>query len=331
MINRVKLRHRYRSIFFMYRHRAAGHPPGKWNTVFLPKKISLEGENRALLLQAITELNNFAIEGSKKILLDFKSTVSISATGMIVLYAELKNILNYDSEIKIRCLNVSTNRIRQVLKQIGLFSICNHTSRVKITRDDVVNWRVCSGTNLIGEKFDQVVLPDTILEKLPEDSELYAGCVEATMNVVRHAYFENTRTLPVMKEKEAWWCFTQVKDGMLQAVVCDLGLSIPYTLPKRKEKLHRWLRLFIHSGEKMKDADFIAGAISSPTSRSGESFRGNGLPKIAECARTNGGSLAIHSRHGFVQYEGMDGPVKKNYRVPVNGTVIAWALPIGEK
>lgn len=331
MYNRVKKKHRYRSMFFMKKYKKNSNFNQKFinfYTVFLPKVISLDGRYRNHLLNCLIKLNESITSGTTNILFDFKDTTLIVAHGMIVLYAEVKNILNYNNEIKFKCCNIKTNRVEQVLKQIKFFSLCKHKSKVKLTRNDVVHWRFCSGVSLIYDKFDDVVLYDTIFKELPTESDLYAGCVEATKNVIKHAYIEKTRELPISIDKEAWWCFTQVKDKKLHMVICDLGITIPYTLPKNKPSLMQLLlNLF---GDKMSDADLLEGAIGTPSSRSGESYRGNGLPKIAEIARVKGGSLSVYSRHGHVKYTGEHIiPVKKAHKLPLNGTVIAWMLPLG--
>ncbi|MBD5647993.1 MAG: hypothetical protein HDQ89_10445 [Desulfovibrio sp.] len=334
MINKVGKRHRYRSKFFMKRYHKyqnfMGHR-NKWNIISLPKEISIEGKYRKELLSCISRILELVSDDKKNIILDFKKTKLIIATGMIIFYAEISNLINQDNNIHFKCININSNRVEQVLKQVRFLSKCRYKSKARITRSDVINWRVCSGKSLIYSKFDEVVLQENIFKQLPPESDLYAGCVEATKNVMRHAYIEELRRIPICRDKEAWWCFTQIKDQKLTMVVCDLGVSIPYTLPKTKKKLVRWMALFPFFGKQIEDADLIDGAIRMPSSRSGESFRGNGLPKIAEIARVCGGALTIHSRSGYIHYENSDAPIKHNYIAPVHGTVIAWTLPLGGK
>lgn len=247
---------------------------------------------------------------------------------MLLLYAEVRNLLNYNSHIKFKCHNIKTNRVEQVLKQISFLKLCGYKSKIKLTRPDVIHWKFCSGTCTIGEKFDLVIQYDTTYQDLRNGFELYGGCVEATKNVIKHAYVEQNRDIPVATDKEAWWCFTQIKDKKLHVIICDLGVSIPYTLPERKKDLFQLLRMLF--GANLTDADMLEGAIGAPSSRSGESYRGNGLPTIREIAKINEGTLTIFSRNGMVKYMGTSPhPIKRNYRVPLRGTVIAWVLPLG--
>ena len=330
MINRIKNRHRYRSIFYdkktwLRKQLASNHRPGKIISILFPEHIDIDGPGRERVLEIIEIINRNIAEGYKLFRLDFRLTRKIVADGMLLIYAELRNINNFNENISFKCCNITSNRIKQVLKQIGFINLCNQNCSVDTTRNDVITWRVCSGNSLIYDKFDTVVEPEKEFKQLPPESDLYGGCVEATKNVNRHAYIDNFREIPICTEKETWWCFSQVKDEKLNIVVCDLGVSIPYTLPHHKPKLYRFLRLF----RKTSDADLIEGAINSPTSRSGESFRGNGLPKIAEIAKVNGGSLTIHSRRGVVHYRGTEPAKKTNFKTPLNGTIIAWSLPLG--
>lgn len=330
MINRIKKRHRYRCIFFERKawqrdKLVSSRRPGKKVVIAFPEHIDIDGQGREKVIEIICTINKNILNGCKLFLLDFRQTRKIIADGMLIIYAEIRNIINCNEKILFKCCNITSNRIKQVLKQIGFFALCNQHCIVDTTRDDVVSWRVCYGNSLIYDKFDTVVEPEKEFKQLPPESDLYGGCVEATKNVNRHAYIENFREMPVCIQKEAWWCFSQVKDSKLHVVVCDLGVSIPYTLPRHKPKLYRFLRLF----KGTTDADLIDGAITSPTSRSGESFRGNGLPKIADIAKVHGGSLTIHSRKGVVHYSDAEPAKKMNFKTPLNGTVIAWSLPLG--
>lgn len=330
MINRIKKRHRYRSGLlekkaWARRQGNSYRRPGKRITIVFPESIDIDGEGRDSTLKIIDTINCGIYEGYKHFLLDFRKTRKIIADGMLLLYAELCNIQNNFEKVRFKCHPVATNKIKQVLKQIGFFCLCKQNCNVNTTRDDVVNWRMCSGIGIISKKFDDIVEQEKEFKQLPPECDLYGGCVEATKNVKRHAYIDNFREIPVCIEKEAWWCFSQIKDKKLHIVVCDLGVSIPFTLPKHKPKLFRWLRLF----QATTDADLIEGAVSTPTSRSGESFRGNGLPKIADIAKVDEGSLTIHSRKGFVYYQGTKPAQKMNFKTPLNGTVIAWSLPLG--
>lgn len=329
MINRVCKRHRYLSLFFHLR--ALKRARSSWNykkkgkyTFFitLPREITVTGKYRGETLNAIEKIKRAVLEGRKRIALDFSKTKKIIASGMITLYAEIHNILNLYPDIRLLCWKKSSDNIRQVLTQIGLYKLCKQKSfSRKPTRSDVIHWRVCSGVGVICEKIDKIVSEDE-LSRVSQRGDIYGGCVEATKNALRHAYPKDREGIPVAYGRNGWWCFSQIKDGNLMVVVCDLGVSIPYTLPTNfPDILEKLKNLGTNT-----DADIIAGALKRPRSSSGEKYRGNGLPKIMEVASV-GGSLVIHSRRGSVNVSG-EQISSKNYKQPLKGTIISWSLPL---
>lgn len=90
MYNRVKKKHRYRSMLFMkkYDKKNKHFNTTNWVKIILPKKIDLSGRYRNHLLNNIRQITNAIIRGETNILLDFGNTTHIIATGMIVLYLD---------------------------------------------------------------------------------------------------------------------------------------------------------------------------------------------------------------------------------------------------
>ena len=160
---------------------------------------------------------------------------------------------------------------------------------------------------------------------------MYGGCVEATKNVTRHAYIEERDFSKVASAECEWWIFTQMKDNRLTVNICDLGLSIPKTLPiTRRTFYNKTLATLATLGRSASDADLISLAIHDPTSRSGESYRGNGLPKIANIAKNlDNAYLEIYSRNGYIRVS-KNKECKSKMKIAIPGTIISWSLPIGE-
>lgn len=292
-------------------------------SINFPKEISITGKYRGETLNSIERIKQYITNGGKKIYLDFSHTKKIIAAGMIAIYAELHNIKNVFPNIKFRCEKRSSSKVKQVLTQIGIYRLCGQKCFTKKpTRSDVIHWRVCSGVGVICEQIDKVI-SEKELSLVSQVGDIYGGCTEATKNALRHAYPETRLGIPVAHDKSGWWCFSQVKDNRLTVVVCDLGVSIPYTLPLNfPDILTKLKKLGANT-----DADIIAGALKRPRSRSGETYRGNGLPKMMEVASI-GGALSIYSRCGVVSALGTDIRTE-NYRNPLRGTIISWSLPLG--
>lgn len=310
------------------------------NAIRFPQEISLHGEHRKRTLNTIAciykKTKQFPV-----VVLDFSRTKKIRSEAMILIYASLQNAINIASNFKFRCANVSNIKVKQVLKQIGIYALCCQKCTIRPSMGDVVKWRVCCGVDVISEKFDAIVDPETELQQLPPEIDLYGGCIEATKNVGRHAYInadgtastgmKNNGLFNVAHEKTSWWCFSQVKDATLCVVVCDLGLSIPHTLPTKRPKLFDYIKSMRLKGQNISDAELIKNAVETPSSRSGEDYRGNGLPRIAEIASSSGGTVGIYSRHGsfFIKKDGT--MLTLNDQSPIYGTVITWTLPLGSE
>jgi len=332
VINRIRTRHRYRSMFYAAQAEKKilalwGGPKRQGNFLLIafPKEISISGRFRGETLTVIERIKECILSGERKILLDFSMTKKIIASAMIAIYAELNNIKNVYPDVCFRCRKKTCNKIRQVLTQIGIYKMCGQKCFTKKpTRSDVVHWRVCMGVGVICEQIDKVISENEI-SRVSQVGDIYGGCIEATKNALRHAYPEQRMGIPVAHDVSGWWCFSQVKDNNLTVVVCDLGVSIPRTLPLNfPDVLAKLKSLGANT-----DADIIAGALKRPRSSSGESYRGNGLPKMMEVASV-GGSLIIYSRRGTVNVFGSDIRAE-NYRNPLRGTIISWSLPLGGK
>lgn len=299
------------------RHKRAYFP------IVFPQKIDIGStHDRKATLATLTALKKASMSGKKEILLDFSKTQKVFSSAMIIIYAELINIINTYSDIHFKCARVRNDKVGQVLTQIGIYKLCRQNVSVKPTHSDVIHWRVCSGVKVISKKIDDIISIEE-LSLLPSTTDIYGGCIEATKNVLRHAYIRPRKILPVADKHTAWWCFSQIKDDKLTVVVCDLGVSIPETLPITFPSFVEHMKsLGLGS-----DAGLIKGALQRPSSRSGEQGRGNGLPKIAEVVKL-GGNLTIFSRRGCVHVAGEE-TYLENYRQPLLGTVITWTLPLG--
>lgn len=320
-----KQRHRRRSMRGMcgyYKSNTFFAPIG-YEEFKIPEHISLHDKKfRNELLTVIENIHNTIMSGKKRILLNFYETSKVYSQAMLLLFAEISNILNIHSKIRFRCKKPHNKKVSHVLSQIGIYSICGTHFTETQTYTDVVHWRVCRGSKVIGKLYDKLTDTNKGLEKY----ELYGGCIEASKNVTRHAYIEERKLSTVANDKCEWWMFTQVKDGVLTLNICDLGIGIPNTLPKQRKNLFKVLTE--QMGFKKDDhASLICGAIDTPTSRSKKSYRGNGLPRMAAVVKDiDGAALEVYSQCGAVRIEkGQE--YKVNFDNPIPGTIISWTLP----
>lgn len=327
---RGKKRHRYRSVFFMTKEvRGGGHIRKKVSsTISVPIYLSIyEDSNRKRLYDVIRAIHHNIKHQETTIELDFSRTISIYADAMLWLYAEIKNILNIHTNVQFTCKKPSNEKVSHVLHQVGIYSICKERFIPNRKYNDVIHWRTCSGTHVIAEQYDHIT--DNRSDLFNPDLDLFGGCAEATKNALKHAYLEQRNLSHVESNKEAWWIFSQIKDGAMCVCICDLGIGIPRTLPITKKE---WLRSVIKKlGDDTSSADLILAALDKNKSRTKKDYHGNGLPKIASIVRKTGqGQLVINSNDGYVLV-GKSEPRLKSYKTPIPGTIVSWTLPVSSK
>lgn len=273
------------------------------------------------LLTRIEEIHSYAKQ-HKKICLDFSSTKQIFSHAMLLLYAELHNLKNIYPNIKFSCKKSREMRVNHVLRQLDLFSLFNtHYPKIKFYKN-VDYWKTSSGKFAIEDSYQEIFPKNNILDE--ETSEnLYSACNEATINSVNHAYIDERKLSPVLKDKEAWWGFSEETDEYLSVSICDLGVGIPATIPSTNKAFKE---IFKELFDKENHGEIIARAIENYESRTKEKHRGNGLKTIANFAKNNNNiSLAIYSSKGIVDIQNKN-TTNHNCKKAIQGTIISWKI-----
>ncbi|MEJ1422243.1 MAG: hypothetical protein Q2484_17125 [Candidatus Sedimenticola sp. (ex Thyasira tokunagai)] len=274
-------------------------------------------------LRAVLSLKNSSI------LIDFSSTTSMYSDATLIFRAHLCRLVNNCSNNKIRIKLSRSNKINQVLKQIGALDLLGQKPNIPTDHPDVVNWRYAQGASVVGEKYEEILGPydGAITEKLSEG--LYLGLTEAMTNTKHHAYPNTEEALHCNVESNEWWMFSQEKDGRLDVCFCDLGIGIPESLPEKKPGL--WQSIMSKLGETITDGNIIEEAIQYSLSRTGHEYRGKGLKQLTSVlTNTEGGHLILHSNRGCYFHENGKTQIY-NYSDSVGGTLISWSLPIASE
>ena len=163
---------------------------------------------------------------------------------------------------------------------------------------------------------------------------LYEALVEATENVMTHAYASNPPHDEFVVKR--WWMTGAVdrRDGKLTIVVYDQGATIPATLPDSlvwREKLRKFSPRLFGTQEGIRssynDDRLLKLAMSRPTSSTGKANHGKGLgvlkSVIGHCEQ---GRLLVISRRGEYVYRSGGRPSYRRLSVPLYGTLIQWDL-----
>lgn len=299
-----------------------------FNRIVAPRffAITFNEDDRNCVINFIKKLSKSIIK-RKKTLIDFSSTERMHTCGTLLFVSELRNLINLMGITcpMIRCCRSHNSKVMEVLQQIGVLNLLKYRKRITTQSNDVVNWRFISGNNVTGENYDCILnhVDDKIAETKQKD--FYVGITEAMANTHHHAYILD-EDRPVANEVESWWAFSQIKDGRLCVVFCDLGIGIPKSLPIQQPSWHQKILRLLPSPS---DADLIKNAIEISVSRTKESHRGKGLRQFVKVVEGVPNSfLSIHSNRG--RY-GIDNGEKGTYlyKLSMNGTLIEWSMPIG--
>jgi len=330
-INKIKKRHRHRSIFFMKNThtRSIGNKTQiSFVNLIIPHTVTLSydiGKNhRHKLIKTITQLHDLAKQ-NRNVCIDFSATNKIYVDGMILLYAEIRNFLNIYPFLKVTCKKSDKAKINHLLFRLGFFSLFKVRFNKTRTYDDVNSWLAFSGSGAMEEMYAKL----STQFQLSEDThyKLYRGCIEATINSHHHAYIEDRELSKVNSGKEAWWLFAEKRNNNLCIAICDLGTGIASTIPLKYPVITRLANFLSKNSE----SALIKLAIETPNtkSRTGKKYRGNGLEHIANVAKNvYGSSILMYSHKACLHIENNITATKDTSDV-VPGTIILWNIPIG--
>ncbi|MES9901579.1 MAG: hypothetical protein ABW168_02720 [Sedimenticola sp.] len=283
-------------------------------------------KRRSKFLRFTEKMKTILTLSNSSILIDLSKTTSMYSDATLIFRAHLCRLVNNCSNNRIRIKLSQSDKINQVLKQIGVLDLLEQSHNMTTDHPDVINWRYAQGASVVGEKFEEILGPydGSITEKLSEG--LYLGLTEAMTNTKHHAYPHSDDGLTYPVEPNEWWMFSQEKDGRLHVSFFDLGIGIPKSLPEKKPSL--WKRIKRKLGEKVSDGIIIEEAIKHSLSRTGQGYRGKGLKQLTSVlTNTEGGLLQLHSNRGCYTHEEGE---EKVYDFPnsIGGTLISWSLPI---
>ncbi|MGE4431882.1 MAG: hypothetical protein AB7E05_14195 [Sphingobium sp.] len=273
----------------------------------------------------------------KNVLLDFSKTRKIDSSGMLVIVAEIDRAQRMGGHGQRFFCKLpddaceETRIVRQVLDQIDLLDRVNHPpihEEKSHFHSSVKNWRYATGTRVNEE-------PGDVLEKHEGRiapalmQKMQIGLMEAITNSLHHAYMADRNDECGPFSERRWWMFTHEADGLLQVIVCDLGIGISRSLPIvwKKHFLRRFSSLF--SGEHP-DVAAINIALLLGESSTKENHRGKGMHQIWNAVHeSHVGGVAISSGKGHVWYNAKEGRLQQGaFGSEFMGTLISWQVSI---
>lgn len=268
-------------------------------------------------IQKLTELRN-------SLFLDFSSTKVLNCVAV----AHFMQILD-KNESKLKKIGAKPSKepiVRAMLSKLGIhqqLGLLNFNKNHHL----VDKWYFCWGDTVVfDERYDEI--ENALINNFGEDSKAHQvinnAISEAITNVINHAYKPND----VYKKWLLFFCINQ-KDNNCNIVVSDLGETIPKTIPKTilDQLKNNIMNLNLST---MKDADLIELATQYRKSQTKAPYRGKGFDDMQLiCNTIEGATMSVFSRQGYFLHKTQSElTAKENFLEPLQGTIIAWSIPL---
>jgi len=322
----------------------------QWHAeVKAPPKISLyDPRNHEKTVEFLRDLRA-KVSRNAKVRICFRDTRQITAAGGLLFIAELDRLVTAYPNVKFSCIRPPVQHdskygnesfvTESVLNQIGFFKLIGLQEKNLPSYPNVSCWRHSQGSVAEGAIAGQLL--NHVNEQLSshDKKRLYRGAIEAISNCVDHAY-PSLRPDGLGINDRRWWMFVGIMMGKLVVCVCDLGVGIPATVPKKHPKdrikaLLEWLNL-----KGTSDSELIHVSTYLSKSRTEQKHRGKGGKDIRELLQYyQGARLTIFSNKGCFRDWNSDKPTAgepipmamiDEQKKSIQGTIIEWTVPLEE-
>ena len=311
------------------------------SSVFIIPEILMaeKEEQRKRILEVVNQIW-FTLENTKaRIKLDFSKVNKIYPGGMLILISSLELIcFKFHGRVVARC--PSGSLAGQLLnhfgfaKNLGMIPSLNSP-----TADSVINWNYITGTQADGQKVSNLLKQygDNTNAQIPQS--LFAVLTEALVNVRQHAYEESD----IHSDFQKWWLFARYREpsvgnlGNLYIAIYDIGVGIPFTMRRKKERKEIVIDFFDQAGKKFNlsngtllDKHLLSEAVENKRSQTGEPYRGNGLPEMREfvSSTTDGRLCIISGKAQYTSFGGQSHGQSHSIQSMFPGTLLLWSLPL---
>lgn len=327
-----------------------------FNLIHAPTKLDLYSpKNHSILIQFLTSLRN-SIKTYKKTVISFRDSHRITASAGLMIVAETDRMLKAFPGSIVKCsfppktvtgkYRINDRVVEASLKQIGYFKLIGQKNNITSNNANINMWRQLSGQTADGS------LASSLLESIGSElsdiakKKIYRGAIEAIANCVEHAYPYPRKDGQAITDKR-WWMLVGKDEMNLCIIVCDLGVGIPETLPKKHptkllDHIRSTFGIFDNS-----DSEMIRASTHLKETRTKLSNRGKGGKDFRSITRNfPTASLIIRSNKGAFFIEGEHAkPLPKastrrfvadtnrkestlEHDLSIHGTLIEWVVPL---
>lgn len=289
----------------------------KFETLLAPENFSIFS-NPEKSLSFFSDIETRVRFGSP-VNFEMKSIENLSIDTIMYFLALLKRIKSSKVTFGIKGSAPSNRKCRDLLDSSGFYKYVNsgRTNKDLSHASEVV--QITSGQkadNLIAKKICDFAISKLNLKRL-EIKKLYIMIMELMTNTKHHAYGTDGKRKFLFTD---WYIYVRFTPGKktIRFIFLDTGLGIPFTV---KRKGLEPVRELIGLGPN--HAEYISSALKGEfRSRTGESYRGRGLPKIYSYYKQQYiNNLTIISNNGYFAEIKKDDMSEK-----LKGTLFYWEL-----
>ena len=288
-----------------------------------------------------------------KVLVCFEQTMSINASGVVYLYAQLDRLTTRYPKVFFKIQRPKRPSrpqkfkylVDEVLNRIGIYELLGQAHLPLQEGPSVKCWKVFSSNSVDMESVMGIL--DSTLEGRESkiEDKVYRGLSEAVANATDHAYHTGIQSDADCSVQRHWF-LSAVYDNELYIIVCDLGHGIPYTLgytdtTKKVGFVTKLLEMVSsEDDEKAKDrpiiikkkhSNLIHAATLIHKTRTDETHRGKGGQDMRQIVDDNkGAEMTILSRKGRFTYRNQLSKRnnKSNRSESLDGTIVGWSIPL---
>lgn len=308
----------------------------KYHDIFLPKILDLTKADD-LTLELVRDIKRFVLLEKRPIRLIFNGVQDIQPGSLLLLLAEIHRCRLVHGHSKLTgTYPEKGSNLEKLLHSTGFFSLLNVKSSVEKEpkRYPVEHIEFISDVKPpvgLSKKFREAMFGKKIQVSMNMRKQIFRAIGEAMINVGQHAY--PTDSWQNHPTKKRWWLSGHInkRNNLMTIMFCDLGVSIPRTLPKRYPMEYIRSALSLLPGIKPNDGEMIKAGMEIGRSQTNESNRGKGLNDMKRIIDEAGeGELHIFSRRGCYRYSPGRPDQIRSLEVAVDGTLIKWTVPLNK-
>jgi hypothetical protein len=303
--------------------------------VTMPTIVDLyRSKNHRLLMIALNRLRKGAPKNG--VVLDFSHTVLITASGGILIRAEVDRLVTRlgKAAIRLRLPQIIAGKSNQrskiataVLQKIGLISMLGYPDQPTEHYTNVDCWEAEQGETADGSLVDALLDKIDSVITVETRRRLYRGAVEALANVCEHAYPHRREDGLAIKDTR-WWMFSAIMEERLVILVCDLGVGIPKTVQKTQPPslLGKIFATFGYNATN--DSKWIKTATLVKRTRTMEGYRGHGGTDLRAIVESEAGAfLSIFSNKGYFKLSQTTETLRERPD-SIMGTIVEWSIKV---